>query len=191
MAYHEKEFPLPAPPDRQAGSVDLVLDPEAVELDGVSVPVRNERVVDWLSLVFGANPTQFLGFRIIQGARLDEAKLRGRGNPTETLRWLYVPVWHGGPCVSINVSPRAASAGSWGPRPGAFGRGGAPAGTLSLEERLAGPERDRCGRLFVDGRLVPNGQIERVDMSSIAVVTTLAGEVRMFTHDFDWAFRPR
>ena len=185
--YHEREMPLPT----AGAALDFALEPEAFELDPLTVRVRNEEVVDWLTLALGANPAQFFGFRVLQGARLAEAKRRGQARPTETLRWLYVPVWHGGACVAINITPRAVSAASGGPRVGPFLPGAAPGGTSSSGEHQAGPEPDRCGRLYVDGRMVPNDRIEEIDMSTISVVTTLPGEVRMFTYDFDWAFRPR
>jgi len=71
--------------------------------------------------------------------------------------------------------------------------GAAPRGTDQVENLVdailtARTEPD-CGRLFVDGRLVPNEQIQDVDMSSVAIIATLEREVRMFTHGFDWAFR--
>jgi hypothetical protein len=48
-----------------------------------------------------------------------------------------------------------------------------------------------CGSLWVNDRSVPNEQLERVDLSSIAVIVALPGSVRMYTYDFDWSFRPR
>jgi hypothetical protein len=46
-----------------------------------------------------------------------------------------------------------------------------------------------CGSLMVDDRVIPNELIDTVDMTSIAVVVTLPGLVRMYTYEFNWAFR--
>jgi hypothetical protein len=43
--------------------------------------------------------------------------------------------------------------------------------------------------LMVDDRVIPNELIDTVDMTSIAVVVTLPGSVRMYTYEFNWAFR--
>jgi len=190
--YFERESPLPPFTELDGHtSLDLVLQSEAIELDPLTVTVRNERVLRWLSLEMGLNPAQYFGFRILQGARLEEAKRRAEEKPTETLRWLFIPVWHGGPCVSVNVSPRSMAERHDGPRQGAFVPGVTLAETRSAEQAMEGPGTSECGSLYIDGRLVPNEQIEDIDMSTIAVVTTLPGEVRMFTYGFEWAFRDR
>jgi hypothetical protein len=190
--YFQRESPLPPLAELDGHtSLDLVLQSEAIELDPLTVTVRNERVLDWLSLEMGLNPAQYFGFRILQGARLEEAKRRAEEKPTETLRWLFIPVWHGGPCVSMNVSPRSMAERHDGPRQGAFVPGVTLTGTRSAEQAMEGPRTSECGSLYIDGRLVPNEQIERVDMSTIAVVTTLPGEVRMFTYGFEWSYRDR
>lgn len=182
--------------DSESSSVvtlDVILQPEAIELGELTVSVRNERVVDWLTLAMGSNPAQYFGFRILQGARLQEAMARAEHDPTETLRWLFVPVWHRGPCVSVNVVRRPLIVGRQGLRVSPFTPGAAPLGTDQVEDRVeavrAAESEPDCGRLFVDGRLIPNEQIQDVDMSNVAVITTLPGEVRMFTLGFDWNFR--
>jgi hypothetical protein len=42
---------------------------------------------------------------------------------------------------------------------------------------------------MVDDRVIPNELIDTVDMTSIAVVVTFPGWVRMYTYEFNWAFR--
>ena len=187
--YLEEEITLPL--QRAAEDpVHVELRSEAIELDPLTVSVRNNQVLDWLTHVMGANPAQFFGFRVIQGARLEAAKERGDLDPTEVLRWLYIPVWHGGACVSVNVSPGITREGFRGGRRSAFVPGAPSQGTVDIEATAteAGTDED-CGRLFVDERLIPNDQIASVVMDDIAVVTTLPGEVRMYTYDFEWAFR--
>ena len=64
-----------------------------------------------------------------------------------------------------------------------------PAGTRDRGEESS--DGDGCGgtALWVNDRLVPNSLLDTVDMRSIAVVVTLPNLVRMYTYDFDWAFR--
>ena len=47
-----------------------------------------------------------------------------------------------------------------------------------------------CGTLFLDGNLMPNGQLEQLEMESVAVVVTLPNSVRLYTRSFDWTMRP-
>lgn len=193
FGYFETESPLLSIRDDRDYDLDLELRPEPIRVGGLDVAVRNEQVVDWLSLEYGRNPAEFFGFRVLQGARLQEAKTRGKLNPTQTLRWLYIPVSHGR-CVSINVvhQPESVSLMA-GPRNRAFEAGSAPVGTVEREELSAIPDGEpaECdaGSLFVNDRRIPNEQIDHVDLTTIAVVVTLPNAVRMYTYDFDWAFR--
>jgi hypothetical protein len=192
FGYEDLESPLLAISSARDYVLDLELHPEPLGLGQITVTVRNEQAVTWLTREFGRNPADFFGFRLLQGDRLTEAKVKGKMDPTETLRWLYVPVSHGPECVSINSTPRAVTVGWRGPRDGGFAEpGAAPSGSTSMEQRLADFERgpDRCGSLMVNDRVVPNEQLDRIDMSSIAVVVTLPGSVRLYTYDFDWTFR--
>lgn len=191
FGYQDMESPLLAISDSDDYTLELELRPEPLGLGKVTVTVRNEEAIDWLKRELGTNPAALFGFRLLQGDRLTEAKVRARFKPTETLRWLYIPVSHGLECVAINSFPRAASVGYRGPRRSALGSpGSAPSGTVSMGRlRDEFERRPRCGSLMVDDRTVPNEQIESIDMSSIAVVVTLPGMVRMYTYDFDWSFR--
>ena len=189
FGYFETESPLLAISGNRDYDLDLELRPEPIRVEGVGVTVRNERVIDWLRLEFGVNPVQFFGFRVLQGERLQEAKLRGKLNPTQTLRWLYVPVSHGR-CVLINQVHIPDNSGMAGPRNRAF-TGIAPAGTRSRAEQEASNGPDRCpgGGLYVNDRPIPPELIDSVEMSSIGVIVTLPNGVRMYTYDFNWAFR--
>jgi hypothetical protein len=191
FGYQEFESPLLAISSGRDYDLDLELQPQPLGLGGVTVTVRNEELIDWLRLELGYNPVQAFGFRVLQGARLEEAKARAANRPTETLRWLYIPVSHGS-CVSINHMPRAAPPARWGSQ-----RGDAPLfDTAPSGVVEAGGARDdgggssSCGgTLMLNDREVPNELIDTVDMSQIAVVVTLGSGVRLYTYDFDWRFR--
>lgn len=194
FGYRDTESPLLALSGTRDYAVDLELRPEPLGLGPLTVTVRNEQVVEWLTREFGGNPSAAFGFRLLQGDRLAEAKAKGGMKPTETLRWLYVPVRHGGECVSINVVPRAETLTFRGPRGGAFAAPGAPPPATRSMEQIRSDFEERgsdCGSLWVNDRSVPNEQLERIDLSSIAVIVALPGSVRMYTYDFDWSFRPR
>jgi hypothetical protein len=192
--YTDLESPLLAISNRRDYDLDLELTPAPIGLGGVTVTVRNEEVIDWLTLELGVDPSEAFGFRLLQGARLEEAKARAEYEPTGTLRWLYVPISHGR-CVSINALPQPQSVSSFrGARNQASaGAGTPPAGARSLEDGVpatgSGPDGRDCGMLMVDDRVIPNELIDTVDMTSIAVVVTLPGSVRMYTYEFNWAFR--
>lgn len=192
FGYLQVESPLVAVSAEGSYAMDFELQPEPLGLSPVTVTVRNEELVDWLTLEMGINPTSVFGFRVLQGPRLQEAKLKAQNNPTETLRWLYIPVWHGGPCVSVNATPSARTVTSRGPRRSqAPTPGEAPSGTRAPGDADDTPEGPACGSLFVNDRRVPNEHIEDVDMARIAVVVTLPMSVRMYTYDFGWSFRNR
>lgn len=191
FGYVDMETPLLRITDDRNYALDLQLQPQPVGLEGIEVTVRNEEVVRWLTREFGENPSSAFGFRVLQGARLDEAKMRGQLEPTSTLRFLYVPVSHGGPCVRINALPRAERSGGWLASSTDFlSAPGAPAGTV--ERGAAGEEEgDGCGTLMVNDRVIPNALLDTIDMTTVAVVVTLPGLVRMYTYDFDFTFRGR
>lgn len=190
FGYVDVESPLFAIEDGGGYALDFELRPEPLGLNAITVTVRNEELIDWLRLEMGVNPASVFGFRVLQGSRLAEAKLKGKDKPTETLRWLYIPVSHGLECVAVNSIPRPRSVSSFrgarvsqAPAPGQ-----APSGTSSFEDRLRNPTRG-CGSLYVNDRQVPNEQIETIDMGQVALVVTLPGLVKMYTYDFDWTFR--
>jgi len=193
FGYRDMESPLLSIAGDLQYYLDLELRAEPLGLEPLNVTVSNTRAVEWLTRELGIDPSGEFGFRLLQGDRLAQARTKGRNRPTETLRWLYIPVSHGVDCVSINAVPRAVTIGFSGPRNAAFGApGAAPVGTRSTERMRAEFERgpDRCGRLYVDDRLLPNEQIESIDMTRIAAIVTMFGEVRMYTVGFDWSFRP-
>ena len=196
--FFETQTPLLGIAASRDYDLDLELRPEPIRVEGVEVTVRNERVNRWIQGELGLleHPAGMFGYRVLQGSRLMEAKTRSKFDPTETMRWLYIPVQHGR-CVSINRHLRASNV-SWarGPRNQAFG--GGMGGTTSREEiadRLvdaaeaeAGGECN-AGSLWLNDRRVPNEHIERINMTTIAVVVTLPNMVRLYTYDFNWAFR--
>lgn len=157
--------------DLDAVTISLEMEPRPLELAELSVTVRNEQLTDWFSLRWGQNPAVFPGYRLIQGLRLEEARIRSEDN-TELLRWLYIPVSHG----------REVCLGS--PMP-ALERGGGRVASGGAGVRLAGT---RCGKLFVDGEPMPAEHLDRIDMRSIGAVvffdTPLS--VYLFTRGFDW-----
>jgi hypothetical protein len=191
FGYFETESPLLSIAGTRDYDLDLELRPEPIRVEGVDVTVQNERVIDWLKLEYGVNPVQFFGFRVLQGERLQEAKMKGKFNPTETLRWLYIPVSHGR-CVTINgIQVPESESLMRGLRNRAFQPGDVPAGTLprgALSEPN-GPDECGGGGLYVNDRAMPPELIDDVDMTSIALVVTLPNTVRMYTYDFNWAFR--
>ncbi len=74
-------------------ALDFEVEPLPFRIEGVKVTVANERRESWLKQEFGRNPNTVRGFRLIQGARLHEAKGKSDDN-TELLRWLAIPVSH-------------------------------------------------------------------------------------------------
>jgi len=166
LGYFENESPLLALEAGGTYGVDMEMRPEPFRLDPLEVTVRNEELEQYLTLELGMNPNSIFGYRAIQGVRLQEAKLRAADN-TDLLRELYIPVSHGfDVCV------------------GSIGMG--------LPERGsgdAGGER-RCGSLYLDDIRCQNEHIEEIPMDAIAVVVVLGGNVRLYTRQFDWTFRP-
>jgi hypothetical protein len=175
LGYFEVESPLVIISTRRDYDLDLELRPEPIALDPLEVTVRNEDFIDWWRLEYGVNAATVPGFRLIQGTRLEEAKLRAADN-TETLRFLYIPVTHGQE-VCVGFTPR--------PERGGWHR--APPNPAEVPK--AQPES--CGRLYVDGRWLPNEHIESIDIENIALIATFPGVVHMYTRGFDWTFRGR
>ena len=94
IGYYEVESPLVAASDGATYELDLEIRAEPIALDPLLVTVRNEQMERWLTLRLGGNPNELLGYRAIQGIRLETAKLKSDDN-TELLRWLFIPVSHG------------------------------------------------------------------------------------------------
>jgi len=164
LGYFETESPLFALSHDGVYELDVEVRPEPIRLDPLLVTVRNEEMERWYTLALGQNPNSILGFRAIQGARLEEARLKAKDN-TDLFRWLYVPVRHG----------REVCLGEGMPRP--------ERGTGRIGERP-------CGTLWVDGVQVPAEHIESIDTSEIALVVVMPPSVEIFTYGFDWSARP-
>lgn len=93
IGYLTVRSPLVAVAEGATYDMELEAAPDAVQLPGVNVFVGMEVTVGWLRREFGGHPYAMKGFRMIRGARLEEAKSGSRGN-TEMLRRLYIPVSH-------------------------------------------------------------------------------------------------
>jgi hypothetical protein len=166
LGYFENETPLLALGEGGQYGVDIEMRPEPFRLDPLEVTVRNEELEDYLTLELGVNPNSVFGYRAYQGIRLQQAKLEAADN-TDLLRELYVAVTHGfDACVG--------SIGMGLPERGSGSAGG---------ERL-------CGSLYLDDVRCPVEHIEEIPMDRIGVVVTMGGDVRLYTRDFDWTFRP-
>ncbi len=166
LGYFENETPLVALEEGGQYGVDIEMRPEPFRLDPLEVTVRNEGLERYLTLELSVNPNSIFGYRVYQGIPLEEAKLKAEDN-TDLLRELYIPVTHGfDACVgSIGMGLPARGVGDAG------------------GERL-------CGTLSVDELRCPVEHIEDIAMDRIAVVVVLGGNVRLYTRDFDWTFRP-
>ena len=188
IGYFENETPLFQAEAGRTYAVDIEMRPEPIRIDPLSVTVRNEELERFLTLEFGENPNALFGYRAHQGAILQEAKLRAKDN-TDVLRRLNVMVSHGRQ-VCINALPGFTM-------PSLRTQTGSLLMGESAEElgRLASEVQETvdgggCGTLFLDGNLMPNEQLEQLDMESIAVVVTLPNSVRLYTRSFDWTMRP-
>ena len=188
IGYFENETPLFQAEAGRTYAVDIEMRPEPIRIDPLSVTVRNEELERFLTLEFGENPNALFGYRAHQGAILQEAKLRAKDN-TDVLRRLNVMVSHGRQ-ICINAFPGFTM-------PSLRTQSGSLLTGESTEElgRLASEVQETggyggCGTLFLDGTLMPNGQLEQLEMESIAVVVTLPNSVRLYTRSFDWTMRP-
>lgn len=188
IGYFENETPLFQAEAGRTYTVDIEMRPEPIRIDPLSVTVRNEELERFLTLEFGENPNALFGYRAHQGAILQEAKLRAKDN-TDVLRRLNVMVSHGRQ-ICINALPGFTM-------PSLRTQTGSLLMGESAEElgRLASEVQETvdgggCGTLFLDGNLMPNEQLEQLDMESIAVVVTLPNSVRLYTRSFDWTMRP-
>ena len=94
IGYVDMRSPLVMLTGGKRYDIDFEVEPEPFRLEGVEVTVENEKRDHWLRREFRAHPNSIRGFRLIQGARLAEAKGKSDDN-TELLRWLYIPVSHG------------------------------------------------------------------------------------------------
>lgn len=179
LGYFENESPLVAIAAEAVLSADFELRPEPFRLDPLEVVVENEALEDFLTLEYGIHPATMPGFRSYQGIRLAEAKLKAADN-TDLLRELYIPISHGREvCV------------------GTFGAGTELPERMGYERVMAAQDasnsvdpRRQCGQLILDGIRCRNEHIEEIPMDQIAVVVTVPGEVRLYTRDFDWTFKP-
>jgi hypothetical protein len=183
LGYFESESPLLAVEEGGVYGVDFEMRPEPFRLDPLEVTVQNEKLEDFLTLEFGRHPASLAGYRSIQGARLEEAKLMSDDN-TETLRNLYIPVSHGARvCVGSLGAPGHPARSAWERQ------------NEAVEAATAGPSEaptrtGQCGALFVDGYQCLNEQFESINMDRIGVVVTFTNAVHLYTRDFDWTFRP-
>lgn len=164
LGYFETESHLVALSDGGDYAVDIEVRSEPIRLDPLLVTVRNEEMERWYTLALGVNPNSLRGFRVIQGARLAEARFKATDN-TDLLRWLYIPVSHAQEVCLGSRMPEIDRT------------------TLVVGEAA-------CGRLYIDGVSVPAEHLDQLDKSEIAVVVLFPPNVEIFTFGFDWASRP-
>lgn len=93
IGYTTVRSPLLAVTEGTTYDVELEAQPEAVPLQGLDVFTGRQTAENWLSRELGGHPNSMKGFRLIRGARLEDAKTRSKDN-TGMLRWLYIPVSH-------------------------------------------------------------------------------------------------
>jgi len=190
VGYFENETPLFRAEAGRTYSVDIQMRPEPFRIDPLSVTVENEELEDFLTLELGENPNALFGYRAFQGSMLQQARLGAEDN-TQVLRRLNVMVSHGRQvCINSFLGVNMPSR-----------NGLARSRTPDLDESVDSRGRvvpraeamalgGGCGSLYLDGYLVPNEQVEQIQMESVAVVVTLPGSVRLYTRDFDWTMRP-
>lgn len=94
IGYTDMRSPLFVLTGGKRYDIDFEVEPEPFRIEGVEVTVENEKRDEWLRRQLGRHPNSVRGFRLIQGARLEEAKGKSDDN-TELLRWLYIAVSHG------------------------------------------------------------------------------------------------
>lgn len=179
LGYFENESPLVAIAEEMVLSADFEMRPEPFRLDPLEVVVQNEELEDFLTLEFGVHPATMPGYRSYQGVRLAEAKLKAVDN-TDLLRWLYIPVSHG----------REVCVGTFGAGAELPERMGYDRVMAAQNASSASDLRRQCGSLSLDGVQCRNEHIDQIPMDQIAVVVTVPGEVRLYTRDFDWTFKP-
>ena len=167
LGYFETESPLFAVGSEGVYALDIELRPEPLRIDPLLVTVRNEDMERWYTRALGVNPNSIFGFRAIQGARLEEARMKAVDN-SDMLRWLYIPVSHGvESCLGHRMPAIDRNAMQVGDPP--------------------------CGKLYIDGFERPVEHLETIDRQTIALVVQLGTTVELFTYGFDWSkpSRPR
>jgi hypothetical protein len=172
IGHIDTESPLVIVSAEREYEVDLSLRPEPIRLDGLEVEVpllrqnrwARDRLVYMDSKHWGSNPVEVLGFRLILGAPLEEAKLKS-ADALEMLRWAYVPIFNNleGLCVEM--------------RPEFDRRGG-------VSQRV-------CGTTFLDGIPIPPEHIEALDTRSINAVMIVPPEIHLMTVRFEQQFQER
>jgi Carboxypeptidase regulatory-like domain len=164
LGYFETESPLVEVGGEGRYAIDLEIQPEPISLDPLLVSVRNDQLLRWMTRRFGRNPAADYGFRVIQGLRLEEARLRSDDN-TDLFRWLYLDIWNG---VEACTGPRGSKA---------------ERGSMRL---IAAP----CGKVIVDDVPYPAEYLDGFDMDEISVLITIGADVMIFTRGFDWSVLP-
>lgn len=93
IGYMTVRSPLIAVTEGATYDLELEAAPEAVPLQGLDVFAGMQTTVNWLRRELGNHPNAMKGFRLLRGARLEEAKATSKDN-TGMLRRLYIPVSH-------------------------------------------------------------------------------------------------
>lgn len=182
LGYFEAASPLVAVSAARDYDVDFSVRPEPIRLEGFAVEVGAERQNAWARdrLGFmniqwrGSNPITVPGFRLITGARLEEAKLRS-DDALEMLRWVYVPLYNalgGGMCAQMPPE-------RW--------RGG---GGRALTARPQTPVPTfRCGEVYLDGMPLTAEHVEALPFRDIHAVIVVPPALHLVTRDFERKFQ--
>lgn len=191
LGYFEAESPLVEISGTGAYAVDFEMRPEPIRLEGIGVAVEPEAQNGWAQdrLLFMQqgfdtshyNPARHFGFRLITGARLEEAKIKS-DDALEMLRWVYVPIYNSldGMCARMRPEPsrgrglRALSDHSSMPIPTWSCGGAGPTGTL---------------RVYLDGVPLPAEHVETLPLRNIHAVIVIPPQLHIVTVGFEQRFQ--
>lgn len=164
IGYYETESPLLAVSVDRRYDVDLEIRPEPIALDPLLVGVRNDQFERWMKRRYNGSSNGLFGYRVIQGLRLEEARLRSKTS-TDLFRWLFIPVSNGiEACVGWRI-PEVERA----------------------TQRMLSPT---CGKVIVDDIPYPAEHLDGVDLKGIGIVVVRPPDVLIFTRGFRWNGRP-
>lgn len=183
LGYFEAESPLVEVSGKGAYAVDFEMRPEPIRLEGIGVAVEPEAENGWAQdrLLFmhqefdtsHYNPARHFGFRLITGARLEEAKIKS-DDALEMLRWVYVPIYNSldGMCALM----RPASS-----------RGG---GLRALSDHSSMPTPTwGCGEVYLDGVPLPAEHVETLPVRNIHAVIVIPPQLHILTVGFERRFQ--
>lgn len=183
LGYFEAASPLVEVPGTGAYAVDFEMRPEPIRLEGIGVAVEPEAQNGWARdrLLFMQqeidtshfNPARHFGFRLITGARLEEAKIRS-DDALEMLRWVYVPIYNSLDGMCARMRPASS-------------RGG---GLRALSDHSSMPLPTwRCGDVYLDGVPLPAEHVETLPLRNIHAVIVIPPQLHIVTVGFERRFQ--